>query len=105
MSELNNINFFEQKNAFVEKNVHIRIQQRNGKKSITTIEGLDEKKIYLQDLLKYFKSNLHCNGNIENDAKFGKIIRLSGDNRKSVSEILIKEGLAQKENIKIHGDL
>lgn len=46
-----------------EEKVHVRIQQRSGKKCITTIEGLatdlDVKKI-----CKAFKRNFNCNGAI-----------------------------------------
>lgn len=82
----------------------MRIQQRNGKKRITTVQGLDDKKYDLKLLLKEFKKEFHCNGSLDDDPDFGKVIRLTGDNRKAITDFLIKENLATKENIKIHGE-
>ena len=42
-------------------------------------------------------------GAVKQDDKFGHIIQLSGDNRRNVAKFLIYEGLAKKEDIKIHG--
>ncbi|PPD74088.1 hypothetical protein GOBAR_DD28979 [Gossypium barbadense] len=53
--------------------VHIRIQQRNGRKNLTTVEEL------------------------------GKIIQLQGDQRKKVAHFLVNAGIVKKEQIKIHG--
>ena len=53
---------FEDDNIFFGRGkkhniVHIRIQQRNAKKTITTIEGLDSS-IDIKKLMKYIKKNL-----------------------------------------------
>merc|ERR1711872_285011 len=46
-----------------QNKVHIRIQQRNGRKTITTLQGLDEK--YDQKkLTKAFKKEFNCNGKV-----------------------------------------
>ncbi|GKV38816.1 hypothetical protein SLEP1_g46685 [Rubroshorea leprosula] len=82
--------------------VHIRIQQRNGKKSVTTVEGL-KKDVGFEKLLKDLKKEFCCNGNVVNDKALGKIIQLQGDQRKKVSQFLVNKGLAQKDHIKIHG--
>jgi translation initiation factor 1 len=53
----------------------LRIQQRNGRKTLTTIQGIpsdiDQKK-----LLKAFKKVFACNGNIVNDEEMGEVIQL-----------------------------
>jgi translation initiation factor 1 len=54
-------------------------------------------------LLKEWKKIFHCNGSIEVDEEFGKVIRLSGDNRVAIAEFLIAEEIGTKETIKIHG--
>ena len=82
--------------------VHIRIQQRNGKKSITTIQGIDEK--YDQyKILKVFKKEFACNGSIVENEDYGEIIQLQGDQRNNISEFLIEVGICKKNEIKIHG--
>lgn len=82
--------------------VHIRIQQRNGKKSITTVEGL-KKDVGFEKLLKDLKKDFCCNGNVVNDKLLGKIIQLQGDQRKNVSQFLVNKGVLKKDQIKIHG--
>ena len=70
------------------------LAERNGRKTLTTVQGLptkfDQKKI-----LKVIKKKFACNGTIVNDEKMGEVIQLQGDQRKDVQEFLIdkKEGL------------
>ncbi|KAI5464321.1 translation initiation factor SUI1 [Mariannaea sp. PMI_226] len=87
--------------------IHIRIQQRNGRKTLTTVQGLptkyDRKKI-----LKVIKKKFACNGTIVNDDEMGEVIQLQGDQRKVVKEWLTdkKDGLGtdlEDKDIKIHG--
>ena len=82
--------------------VHIRIQQRNGKKSITTIQGIDSK-YDLTKVLKIFKKEFACNGSLASNDLYSQIIQLQGDKRQITSEFLIEVGLCKKEHIKIHG--
>ena len=82
--------------------MHIRIQQRNGKKSLTTVQGL--KKSYSYDkILKDLKKEFCCNGNVVQDKELGKVIQLQGDQLKNVANFLMQVGLAKKDHIKIHG--
>ena len=46
--------------------VHIRIQQRNGKKSLTTVQGL-KKEFSYDKILKDLKKEFCCNGTVEQD--------------------------------------
>lgn len=105
--------------------VHIRIQQRNGRKTLTTVQGVpdeyDPKK-----LLKHFKKEFACNGTVVEDEELGQVIQLQGDQRAKISQMLTEDvglreyytspcALAQsifltpmscsvaKETIKIHG--
>ncbi|CAM8887800.1 hypothetical protein QQ045_024185 [Rhodiola kirilowii] len=83
-------------------NVHIRVQQRNGKKCLTTVQGL--KTVYSYDrILKALKKQFCCNGNIVQDKELGRVIQLQGDQRKNVSTFLIQSGLVKKDQIKLHG--
>lgn len=82
--------------------IHIRIQQRNGKKSLTTVQGLKKEYSY-ERILKDLKKDFCCNGNVVQDKELGKIIQLQGDQRKKVSQFLVQAGIAKKDQIKIHG--
>lgn len=82
--------------------VHIRIQQRNGKKCLTTVQGLKGSFSY-EKILKDIKKQFCCNGNVVQDKVLGKIIQLQGDQRKNVSQFLLQAEIVQKEQIKIHG--
>ena len=103
--------------------VHIRIQQRNGRKTLTTVQGIpdeyDPKK-----LLKHFKKEFACNGTLVEDEELGQVIQLQGDQRAKISQMLIddvelrtpyafpsryrlirltRNRFAARETIKIHG--
>lgn len=86
--------------------INIRIQQRNGKKSITTIQGLDtdldEKRI-----CKAMRKEFNCNGSIDEDKEYGVIIQLQGDQRALVKEWLIAQEILTKaeadERLIVHG--
>ncbi|KZV22398.1 hypothetical protein F511_19731 [Dorcoceras hygrometricum] len=88
--------------AGAKEYVHIRIQQRNGKKSLTTVQGL-KKEFSYEKILKDVKKEFCCNGNVVHDKELGKVIQLQGDQRKNVSQFLINAGLVKKDQIKIHG--
>ncbi|KAK9046310.1 hypothetical protein V6N11_052202 [Hibiscus sabdariffa] len=82
--------------------VHIRIQQRNGRKSLTTVQGL-KKEFSYNKILKDLKKEFCCNGTVVQDPELGKVIQLQGDQRKNVCTFLIQAGIAKKDSIKIHG--
>mmetsp|Transcript_8955 Transcript_8955/g.26895 ORF Transcript_8955/g.26895 Transcript_8955/m.26895 type:complete len:113 (-) Transcript_8955:252-590(-) len=89
-------------NVLTKGFVHIRLQQRNGRKSLTTVQGLDEK-INLQRLTKEFKKGFNCNGCVVDDKELGRVIQLQGDQRENVKKFIVDEKLASKKNIKVHG--
>ncbi|KAK2424024.1 Translation initiation factor SUI1 family protein [Trifolium repens] len=82
--------------------VHIRIQQRNGRKSLTTVQGL-KKEFSYNKILKDLKKEFCCNGTVVQDPEQGQVIQLQGDQRKNVSTFLVQAGIVKKEHIKIHG--
>ncbi|KJK67735.1 Translation initiation factor SUI1 [Aspergillus parasiticus SU-1] len=85
--------------------IHIRIQQRNGRKTLTTVQGLP-KKFDQKKILKVIKKKFACNGTIVADSEMGEVIQLQGDQRKDVQEFLTdkKEGLElDAKTIKVHG--
>lgn len=84
--------------------VHIRTQQRTGKKSLTIIEGLpgdlDQKKI-----LKFLRKVFNTNGAVIKDERtMSDIIQLQGDIKKKVHEKLLEWKVLDKDDIVIlHG--
>ena len=105
--DMMNLNFVGEEEQFGEKErepniIHLHYQQRTTRKCITIIQGLtedlDEKKI-----LRAFKKMFHCNGTTVEDEEKGKIIQLQGDFRKAVAQFFVEEGIAAKDEIKIHG--
>ncbi|KAE8732446.1 Protein translation factor SUI1-like protein [Hibiscus syriacus] len=92
----------EDAGAVAKDYIHIRIQQRNGRKSLTTVQGLKKEFCY-NKILKDLKKELCCNGTVVQDPELGKVIQLQGDQRKNVCTFLVQAGIVKKDNIKIHG--
>ncbi|KAM7255330.1 hypothetical protein ACFE04_020571 [Oxalis oulophora] len=82
--------------------VHVRIQQRNGRKSLTTVQGLNKEFSYPK-ILKDLKKDFCCNGTVVQDSELGQVIQLQGDQRKNVSTFLVQAGIVRKDQIKLHG--
>jgi translation initiation factor 1 len=98
----NNLDPFTDTSILHEK-IHLRVQQRNGKKCITTISGLptdlDQKRV-----CKHMRKTFCCNGNCEDDEEHGKIIQLQGDQRANVKEWLLANEIVKDESyIVVHG--
>lgn len=72
----------------------VAMTERNGRKTLTTVQGLP-KKFDQKKILKVIKKKFACNGTIVNDTEMGEVIQLQGDQRKDVQEFLVdkKEGL------------
>lgn len=109
---LQNLDDFDQENCIVSKKecVHIRVQQRNGRKSITTVENLatcnDEAVSgmtdikYLENVAKFFRKKFKCSAAVK---KEDKVIQLSGDNRQDIKKFLIENNTVSEDGIKVHG--
>lgn len=52
--------------------VHVRIQQRNGRKSLTTVQGLKKEYSY-NKILKDLKKEFCCNGTVVQDPELGQV--------------------------------
>ena len=113
----------KKKASQVNNYVHIRIQQRNGRKTLTTLQGLPKgmwggqngtltTEYDAKKLLKAFKKEFACNGTIVDDEELGHVIQLQGDQRQKISIFLyvathkltvrIEEGIP-KQDVKVHG--
>lgn len=58
----------------------IRNQQRNGRKSLTTVEGL-ARAYDIKKICKALKKEFSCNGTVIQSEELGEIIQLQGDQR------------------------
>ncbi|XP_016093621.1 eukaryotic translation initiation factor 1-like [Sinocyclocheilus grahami] len=88
--------------AGTEDKIHIRIQQRNGRKTLTTVQGIsddyDKKK-----LVKAFKKKFACNGTVIEHPEYGEVIQLQGDQRKNICQFLMEINIVKEEQLKVHG--
>ena len=86
--------------------IHVRVQQRNGRKCITTVQGLDDD-LDLRRICKAMKKAFNCNGSIEEHEDMGEIVQLQGDQRTNVKEWLVFQGILTgaeaDERIVLHG--
>ena len=82
--------------------VHVRVQQRNGRKCITTIEGLADD-LDVKRICKAFKKNFSCNGAVQKDEEAGEVIQLSGDQRTNVKSFLVDQEICSGADIVLHG--
>lgn len=79
-----------------DKKVHLRLQQRSNKKSITIVEGLDE--TVAKNIIPQLRSKLGCSGTVKSGG-----IQFSGDQRRKIIEFILEHKLAKKGDIVLHG--
>lgn len=82
--------------------IHIRIQQRNGRKTLTTVQGIAEQ-FDKKKLVSAFKKEFACNGTVVEHPEYGEVIQLQGDQRNHVCQFLVKIGIAKDDQLKVHG--
>lgn len=82
--------------------VHVRVQQRNGRKCITTVAGLADD-LDIKRICKAFKKNFSCNGAVQKDEEAGEVIQLSGDQRANVKAFLVDQEICTSSQIVLHG--
>ena len=89
------------------------LQQRNGRKTLTTVQGLPDK-YDPKKLLKAMKKEFACNGTVVSSADssdedspgpnkandFGKVLQLQGDQRLKAKEFLVNSGLVTDKEAK-----
>uniref|UniRef100_A0A8C6DDH0 SUI1 domain-containing protein n=1 Tax=Moschus moschiferus TaxID=68415 RepID=A0A8C6DDH0_MOSMO len=88
--------------AGTEDYIHIRIQQRNGRKTLTTVQGIADD-YDKKTLVKAFKKKFACNGTVIQHPEYGEVIQLQGDQRKNICQFLVETGLAKDDQLKVHG--
>jgi len=82
--------------------VHIRIQQRNGRKTLTTIQGLSTE-YDLKKIVRACKKEFACNGTVIEHPEYGEVLQLQGDQRTKICGWLTKTGLVRSDQLKVHG--
>ncbi|XP_002134050.1 eukaryotic translation initiation factor eIF1-like [Drosophila pseudoobscura] len=82
--------------------VHIRIQQRKGRKTLTTVQGLSQE-YDLKKIVRSCKKEFACNGTVIEHQEYGKVLQLQGDQRENICQWLTKIGLAKGHQLKVHG--
>jgi translation initiation factor 1 len=89
------------------------LQQRNGRKTITTVQGIPDK-YDPKKLLKAMKKEFACNGHVVHSADsddedspapgkkddHGKVLQFQGDQRVSVKTFLVDSGLLTEKEAK-----
>jgi translation initiation factor 1 len=81
---------------------HIRVQQRNGRKCITMLDGLEDD-LDLKRICKAMREAFSCNGNVVEEEG---IIQLQGDQRENIKQWLLEQEIIRKnevDRIVIHG--
>lgn len=66
----------EDSGAGTKEYVHVRVQQRNGRKSLTTVQGLKKEYSYSK-ILKDLKKEFCCNGTVVQDPELGQVCLFS----------------------------
>ena len=85
-----------------QSRVHIRVQQRNGRKCVTTVQGLADD-LDLKKILKYVKKMFNTNGTVVKGDEMGDVIQLQGDQRKNIYRFLTEFNIVPKTQITEHG--
>jgi len=82
--------------------VHIRIQQRNGRKTLTTVQGLSAA-FDLKKIVRACKKEFACNGTVVEHPEYGEVLQMQGDQRELIAQFLVKCDIVKKSQIKVHG--
>ncbi|PIK52600.1 hypothetical protein BSL78_10504 [Apostichopus japonicus] len=82
--------------------IHIRVQQRSGRKTLTTVQGISDD-YDKQKIVKACKKEFACNGTVVNHSEYGEVIQLQGDQRNNICHLFVNIGLAKLEQLKVHG--
>lgn len=91
--------------SLAKNKYHIRVQQRNGRKCITTLDGLEED-LDLKRICRAMRNAFSCNGNVSKKDDETEVIQLQGDQRENIKIWLLEQEIIQANEvyrIVIHG--
>lgn len=89
-----------------ERRVHVRYQQRSGRKGVTTVEGLPQNlkfKALATRMKREWSTNVAVRRVDPDDRDSDKVIQIQGDRRREVQAFVVAQGLAQKAQVRVHG--
>ncbi len=86
----------------MENLVHIRIQQRNGRTTLTTIQGIPAK-YDLKKINRHVKREFSCNGTVKEHPEFGEVLQLQGDQCENICQWLTRKRLVESKQLRVHG--
>lgn len=101
MTSTNELNFSSKEKSEKQRPIHIRLQQRNGQKTLTIIEDL-AMDLDIENILKVLRRLFNTNGTILEKDSDNPVIQLNGDKRHEVKEFFIKYKICDTPII-IHG--
>jgi translation initiation factor 1 len=81
--------------------VHIRVQQRKGKKFVTTVQGLNQR-LNFRRINREFQRRWGCNGTVINTQDAGTVIQLQGNWSENIKQFLLDEHMTTENNLEIH---
>ena len=81
--------------------VHVRTQQKNKGKTLTTVQGLSNE-YDLKKIVRSCKKEFACNGIVVEHPEYGEFFQLQGDQRHNVGTWMVKVGLLKADQLKIH---
>ena len=99
--QINALALFEEVEGAQKDKVHLRTQQRKGRKSITTVVGLSDD-LDMKMITKALKKKFSCTGTVIKDPTYGKLIKLSGDQRANIFHFFSEESICYSDQMVIH---
>eukprot|EP00800_Vazella_pourtalesii_P021085 TRINITY_DN7683_c0_g1_i1.p1 TRINITY_DN7683_c0_g1~~TRINITY_DN7683_c0_g1_i1.p1 ORF type:complete len:108 (-),score=15.10 TRINITY_DN7683_c0_g1_i1:47-370(-) len=102
LDSLMNLNEQDEEDAIQHDVIHIRVQQRNGRKLLTTVQGIEDK-FDKRKLVKCIRKTYACSGTVIRHSEYGEVMQFQGDQRAKVAEFLIQIEMCGRGLIKIHG--
>ena len=79
--------------------ISLRITNRNARKCVTSIIGLQADSENLKAICKSLKKKFHCRGSISEDEVYGTVVDLTGDQRAGVVKHLVDHGICKIDDI------
>lgn len=80
----------------------IRMQQRNGRKNMTIVEGISTD-FDPSKLLRSIKKKLYCQGTVVDDGKGGNVLQFTGDQRNEIAVFLVRNAVVAPSELVVHG--
>ncbi|CBH17541.1 Protein translation factor SUI1 homolog, putative [Trypanosoma equiperdum] len=88
-------------NALEAQKVHIRVQQRRGRKFVTSVQGLNQQ-LNFRRINREFMRRWGCNGTVITTPEAGTVIQLQGNWSEEIRTFLLEEHMATEQNLEIH---